>query len=360
MNRQREDEPSRPAPPEDISASSPSAELVVRIAIVGIFLLLFIAFLDLGRVVLLPVVSAIIIGTVLDPLSKRAARFGVPRPIFATAVVGLLLAAVYLGFLVLSYPIVDAVRDAPRTIAIIQGKLRGLQDNFAGIGYLRSLVASDDAKLGFDVTSLIKPVLGFLTPALGELAVFFATLFLFLADQATLRRRVILVFPTHDERLRAIRIFNDIGDSLVRYIGAIAIINLAVGCITGLGLYLLQFPNPIFWGVAVFICNFVPYIGPALMVFAFLIVGLVVFPTIGHALLVPGLFVALTTVEGHFITPNIMGYSFKTGALAAFLSLAFWTWLWGPVGSFLSLPMLIIGSVVFTYVLPTKGVELPE
>ena len=52
----------------------------------------------------------------------------------------------------------------------------------------------------------------------------------------------------------------------------------------------------------------------------------------------------MTFLEGHFITPTIVGRRLALNALAVFIALAFWTWLWGPMGAFLSSPLLIVGA----------------
>jgi predicted PurR-regulated permease PerM len=90
--------------------------------------------------------------------------------------------------------------------------------------------------------------------------------------------------------------------------------------------------------VLAFVFNYVPYIGPAVMVFLLFCVGLVIFPSLGYALIAPIFFAALTTIEGHFVTPNIVGRNLSLSPLIVFLALAFWTWLWGPIGAFLATP----------------------
>jgi len=67
----------------------------------------------------------------------------------------------------------------------------------------------------------------------------------------------------------------------------------------------------------------------------------------------------MTTIEGHFITPNIVGKRLTLNPLAVFLSLAFWTWLWGPIGAFLSVPLLIIGLVVLNHLVAVEEADLP-
>ena len=77
-----------------------------------------------------------------------------------------------------------------------------------------------------------------------------------------------------------------------------------------------------------------------------------------RALIAPLFFVALTTIEGHFVTPNIVGRNLSLSPSIVFLALAFWTWLWGPIGAFLATPILIIGLVVSKHFLPEEESEV--
>jgi predicted PurR-regulated permease PerM len=43
-----------------------------------------------------------------------------------------------------------------------------------------------------------------------------------------------------------------------------------------------------------------------------------------------------------------------------FLALAFWTWMWGPFGAFLAVPLSIILLVVVHHLFPSEDVQLPE
>jgi predicted PurR-regulated permease PerM len=86
----------------------------------------------------------------------------------------------------------------------------------------------------------------------------------------------------------------------------------------------------------------------------------VTFPTLGQALVAPAGFIALTTLEGHFITPAIMGRRLTLNPLNVFLALAFWTWLWGPIGAFLAVPLLITAWVVMNHLFPTPEINLPS
>ena len=103
-------------------------------------------------------------------------------------------------------------------------------------------------------------------------------------------------------------------------------------------------PNPAGLGALAATLNFIPIIGPVAMFAVLVVVGIVAFPTIGAGLLAPALFAVMTFLEGHFITPMIVGRRLALNALAVFIALAFWTWLWGPMGAFLSSPLADRGA----------------
>jgi predicted PurR-regulated permease PerM len=96
-----------------------------------------------------------------------------------------------------------------------------------------------------------------------------------------------------------------------------------------------------------------------LMTFVLFAVGLITFPTLAQALIAPVLYVAVTTLEGHFVTPSIMGRRLTLNPLIVFIALAFWTWLWGPIGAFLAVPLLITGLAAIRHISPTNGARLP-
>jgi predicted PurR-regulated permease PerM len=90
------------------------------------------------------------------------------------------------------------------------------------------------------------------------------------------------------------------------------------------------------------------------------VVGIVSFPSLGAGLLPPALFAVMTFLEGHCLTPMIGGRRLALYALAVCIALAFWTWLWGPMGAFLSSPLLIVALIVKEHLMPSDAPQLPE
>jgi predicted PurR-regulated permease PerM len=197
------------------------------------------------------------------------------------------------------------------------------------------------------------------TPAIGQTFIFFGTLFFILLGRARLRRVLVALFDQREARLRTLKIMNDIEHNLTGYLSIVTVINIAIGICAGFAAWVAGLSDPIAWAVLGFILNFIPYIGALIMEAALFMVGLVTFPSLTHALVAPLLFLALATLEGHFITPSIMGHRLTLNPLTVFLSLVFWTWLWGPVGAFLAVPLLIMALVVIDHLFPEDEPELP-
>jgi predicted PurR-regulated permease PerM len=330
-----------------------------QVATVGIFLIMFGAFLDLARAVLLPIVAAAVIGTMLSPLGRLATKRGIPSGLFATAAVGFFLLLAQGLTAMVTAPLIDWIGRMPELAAALRTKVEALERGMAALHSLQSMLGAAKPGMSIDLAALLQPTVAFLTPTIGELLIFLTTLFFILLDRADLRKSMILLFKHQEDRLLVIRIINDVERNLSRYIGTVTVINLAVGAITAFGAWLLGFSSPVLFGALAFVCNYIPYIGPAVVVVVLFAAGLVSFPSLAYATLAPLMFVALATIEGHLVTPNIVGRRLTLSPLGVFLSLAFWTWLWGPVGAFLSVPFLILGLVIARHLFGGDEADLP-
>jgi predicted PurR-regulated permease PerM len=332
-----------------------------EIAIIGIFLLLALAALQFSRALLLPVTLAVVIGMMMAPLAKGLARFRISPWIASFMLVAVFSVALCVVIVVLSGLVTDWAAKNSEIGTTLRDKLQLLDRPLAALRDIQSALSGplgiDIGALKFDVSStLITPILSVLTPAIAQLLLFFATLLFFLASHETFRRYLIALSDTRKDRLRVLRIFNDVERNLSRYVGTLALINIVIGALTATMAALVGLPTPIALGVLAFGLNFVPLIGPTIMTTVLFVVGLVVFPSVGYALLAPAIFIAQSVTEGQFVTPNIVGRRMTVNPFAIFLSVAFWVWLWGPLGALLAMPLLIALMVARGHIYPTRGV----
>ncbi|MGB7036917.1 MAG: AI-2E family transporter [Xanthobacteraceae bacterium] len=332
-----------------------------QVATVGIFLLLFGAFLYLGRAILLPVLAAAVVALTLAPLIKTMARAGISPWITGLFILLIGFGAMSLLGMALAGPVSNWIAQAPQIGAAIQQKLSVLDQPLAALHQLEgALFGNANTQMSISAPSVVLPVVAFLTPAAGEVLLFFVTLYFFLIGQAELRHQAVNMFADRDSKLRFLKIMHDIERNLAGYLTVVTIINAAVGGIVAVGAWLIGLPNPVIFGLLAAILNYVPYLGPAVMVVIMFGVGLVSFTSLSHAFIAPLGFIAVTTMEGHFVTPTIVGRRLTLNPLLVFLALAFWTWMWGPFGALLAAPLSIVALVVFNHLVPAEEGKLPD
>jgi predicted PurR-regulated permease PerM len=348
--------------PQPLASISDFWGTAAQMATVGIFFLLFLTCLYFARPILLPVTAAALIALTLAPIVKRGKAFGISSWITAVVLVALMTATAAILITLVAGPIGEWIGRGPEVAASLKTKLYVLDRPLAALRELQnSVLPAGDKAVAVEAShiSMLAPVLGYITPALSEIVVFFATLVFLLAEQMSFRRYLASFFASREGKLRFIRIAGDIEENLASYVFTMTCINIVLGVVVTLGAWLFGFPNPWIFGGMAMVLNYLPYIGPACVAITLFVVGLVTFPSLSYALLPPACFVGLTTIEGQFITPTILGHRLTLDPLAVFLSIAFWAWLWGPMGAFLGVPLLIVGMVIVSHLFPSEDAKLP-
>lgn len=111
-------------------------------------------------------------------------------------------------------------------------------------------------------------------------------------------------------------------------------------------MWLAGMPSPVVWGVMATILNFVPYFGAIVGGIIVGMVALITFPTVEYAVSIPLIYLALTSLEGQFVTPSILGRRLTLNPLVIFVTVVLWGWLWGVPGALLAVPILVTFKVI--------------
>jgi predicted PurR-regulated permease PerM len=334
---------------------------VVAFALVGLLIICVVAVLYFARAFFLPVVMAFVVGTMLSPAASFLERYRVPRAVGAVLIVSTVGAATVFLVGLISSPLIEWSTRLPELGARLKDKLHVFDRLIVLWQDLETMVGGHDALSGFQIPKIdwVQPTIEFLSPTFTEFLLFFAILILFIASWRDLRRAMILTFSNHEARLRTLRILNEIEVHLGNYLLTVTLINTGVGVATGIACVIAHMPSPAGLGALAATLNFIPIIGPIAMFAILVVVGIISLPTLSAGLVAPLAFVAIAFMEGHFITPTIIGRRLALNALAVFLALAFWTWLWGPMGAFLSSPLLIVGLILKEHLMPVNSPQLP-
>jgi len=285
----------------------------------------------------------------------------------ALFVVLLLIVLANVAVVILAGPASQMLNRAPELGAAFADKLHILDRPLAAFSELQVALGIHPAeKKAVDVnpSRVLEAMVTIVTPAALQfvlsIVMFFATLFFFILGRASFRTYAVNWFASRTARLRALKILNDIEDNLGGYLIVVTAINLSLGVVTVIATMLMGLPSPILWGALAFTLNYIPYVGPAIMYVLLFVIGLLTYPTLLGALTPPAVFMGITLIEGQFLTPAIVGRRvLNLHPLAIFLGIAFWAWLWGPVGAFLATPILIIARVAWAHLYPQQKADLP-
>jgi predicted PurR-regulated permease PerM len=328
---------------------------IVAFALIVLLVISVVAVLYVAKAFFLPVVAAFVVGTMLSPAAGFLERHKIPRAVAAVLIVSAVGAGATFVIGLISSPLMEWSTRLPELGVRLRDKLHVFDRPLALWQELQSMLGGSDAFSTFQMPKFdwMQPTVEFLSPTFTEFLLFFATLILFIASWRDLRRALIMNFAEHDARLRTLRILNEIEGQLGGYLLTVTMINLGVGAATGIICAITGMPNPAGLGALAATLNFFPIIGPVAMFVTLTVVGVIAFSTLAAGLIAPLAFVGLTFLEGHFVTPTIIGRRLELNALAVFMALAFWTWLWGPMGGFLSSPLLIVALILKEHLLPS-------
>lgn len=351
--------------PDRVALLAPSVDVASRLALIGIFALLFGAFLSIAQTILLPIISALILGTMLARITNSMARYSRwLRWLSAALLVGAITVVISFTIVLVSDSAVEWIQRSPEIGARLREKIQVLQRPLAALADLRNALTAglpSEGSVRVDLNpNIISPILAVVTPALGQLFLFFVTLFFFLIVRSELRSNIAVLPTEHESRLRLLHAIRDADRNLARYLTLLTGVNVVIGLLTATFLYAVGFPNPIAFGMLAFILNYVPYLGPASMLLILFLAGLGIYPELGQSLIAPAGFLVLSILEGQVATPTIMGRELTINPFAVFISVAFWTWLWGPFGALLATPILIVVLVALRASRADSEVNLPD
>jgi hypothetical protein len=207
------------------------------------------------------------------------------------------------------------------------------------------VVQSSDGILS-RLQSLLAAVVG---PIAGAGIVLVLMIFILL-NREDLRNRIVRLSGKHFALTT--RTLDDLATRISRYLVATAMVNGGYGAVVAAGLWLIGVDYAVLWGATAGLLRFIPYIGPAIGVSLPIGMALVQFPADdwSHPLIVVGFLLVVETLTNVVIEPLTYGYSIGVSIVALLVSAIFWSWVWGPLGLLLSVPITVTLVVLGEYV----------
>jgi predicted PurR-regulated permease PerM len=314
-----------------------------------------IAFLYFARPVVLPVFMAFVAALTLKPLIRWLSYCRVPPALSAAVVLCFLVAGIGIGFFQLGRPALAWMNDAPQHMTELRQRVQKMFPRITRFSQaataVKNLGATEEEQKKTPTVELASSRVpgtvlnwsGTLMAGAGETLVL---LYLLLASGDLFLQKLVRMMPTLREKKRAVEISHEIQQNISHYLFSVTLINISLAVVVGAGLHFMGVRNAAMWGMLVANLNFVPYFGPSAGILLLATVGFLVFDTLWQAILPAAWYLLLHSLEANFITPVLLGRRFTLNPVVIFVSLIFWTWLWGVPGALLSVPILVSIKVI--------------
>ncbi|WBU61139.1 AI-2E family transporter [Paracoccus albus] len=371
--------------------------------VIGIFLILLFYFITMAAAFLMPVTLAVLLFFVFVPFRRLMDGIGISSGISAAIVtVGMVMLVGGLGYFV-SGPISDIAEDSPRIAERLEERFQTLRENIRPLeeaaeridevtnndeAQEQEQVESEPATSSLDdpgviggpattttevsaetvappddidpqevtvtvdtqETTTLQAIMETGPSVIGQIVFTLFLLFFLLASGDLLYLKVVQSFDTLGEKRAAYTALREIESALGSYLGAITLINAGLAICIGVTMWIWGMPQPLLWGVAAFILNFIPYLGAVTGVAACFLVGLVSFDDIGTPLLAAASYMALTAIEGQLVTPYFVSRRLQLNTVVVFITVALWAWLWSVLGMVVAVPMLVVLKVLADHI----------
>ena len=334
-----------------------------------------VAALFIAREVLIPITLAVLLAFVLAPLVNlmRRNHFArVPAVLLAvvlalSVILGLagVIGAQVAGLATALPSYADTIQDKVQALqGVTVGRLSGMLDRLAhqsASGRPAASSANGDPSAAREPAAADAPpkpipveihqpapspsemarrLLGPLISPLATAGIVFVVVVFILLQQEDLRDRLIRLFGARDLH-RTITAMDDAASRLSRYFLTQLALNAAFGCVIGIGLFLIGIPSAALWGIVAALMRFVPYVGAFLSAALPMALGAAVDTGWSMAAWTGGLFLVSEMAMGQAVEPLVYGHSTGLSPISVVVSSIFWSWLWGPIGLILSMPLTL-------------------
>jgi len=326
---------------------------LVVLTTIGLFLALPFV-LSIGSMVFLPLVTAIVLTIILSPLADRLSMLGVPNFIASLLALLVLLAIIALALTAVLRPAVSLFDTVPQMIERIGMHFNHLQGTLAWVSRLNAQVSRIAGSEGGREVVLAGPSmlqqLALATPTvLVEVLLTLLMAFFMIEARIRLRRRLLLDRQHFGSSLKAARVMRDVQDRVAAYILTVGVINVGIGIIVAIGAWAMGLDAPIMWGGLAALLNFLPYIGPMVMVAMLTLFGLGTATSPFVGMIPAAAYLGLHAVESNALTPAVLGARFTMNPVMILLALSYFTWIWGVTGALLSIPILLTVTALFDH-----------
>lgn len=316
----------------------------IALGIMAIYVL-FVGLQEL-QVVLIPLVLAVLLSFIFQPIMLLLKRKNIPTWLALVAVVMVASAVLGLMVWVVYSSAQEVIGDYSLFADRFESRIRPFidQTELFLTGIAGSLgISVEEGLMRQLLTSLLEVhpvsnVVADIVSVAGTTALVLLFMMFILAGAGQLEHKVSKAYPS-ELALQIVAAMNNISSQVRHYLVAKTIVSAGTGILVFGVLRITGVESPLFWGFLAFILNFVPNFGSIVAVILPSVWAFLQFPEPWTPLLAMGLMWLVQGVMGNVVDPKLMAFRLNLSPLLVLMSLLFWGWLWGIVGIVLAVPL---------------------
>ncbi len=327
----------------------------VAIPVTGIFVILLIHLMLWAANFLIPVTAAVLSYLVFNRPRRFLSKLGFPDSLIAGLFTGFLLVLVAVAVLWFQEPVSALIRDLPNLLREMEQKLMAESGTLKAVN--EAAAALDEAvKSGTEKTAMEVEVvsdsassLTIMTMApqvLGQVVFAIVLTFFLISSGDFFVNRMVESFSRNRDKRRVVEIIERIETRLGSYLGGITLINAMLGICIGIAMSIWGLTGAISIGLLGFALNYIPFLGAVLGAAIAGLLAFIQFDDLWPALGVFATYMALTSIEGQFVTPIMISRRMRLNTPILFLVVAFFAYIWSAVGMVVAVPILIVAKIV--------------
>ncbi len=362
-------------------APVPTVPVDIRNAALTVLAVLaVILMLQYAQAVVIPIVIGLLVSYALDPIVRRMEKSHVPRAIGAalllTALVG---SGAYLlyGLRGEVNAVIAQLPDAahrlrtmmetqqPRTATAIQQVQKAAVELEKAA--TKATAEPPPAPSGVQRVQIEPPPFNIgeyvmwgsvsIAAAIGQFVLIVFLVYFLLASGDLYRRKLVkIVGPSLTKKKITVQILSDIDRQIEMFLVVQVFTSTVVAVATWIAFRWLGLQQAGLWAVLAGVFNSIPYFGPVLVTAATAGVGFMQFGSIRMAAVIGLTSLVITSLEGFLLTPWLTSRAARMNAVAVFVGLLFWGWIWDVWGMLLAVPMLMVIKAICDHVEDFKGV----
>lgn len=303
--------------------------------------------------VVIPLVAAALISLLFMPLVRWCIKKNISN--WLTMPVVLIISFTFIGFLIL------LVRFSSNEISSVDTQfwfdsLERINQmlipvlDLLGFEHLSKNNIGDyiqnNAELSRKTYTLFGSVLNFTQRTIIMLVMTLFYVVLFLSGSVNVRK--VMQAAVFDSSAPAARTFVILEKSIGNFLIVKFFVSLATGIVAGLLCVAFDLKFPFFWGVVIFVTNFVQLFGPIASSTLLSLFALSQIDSTGTAFTFILILIAIQIVFGSVLEPIFMGKAFSINTITVLVMLMFWGYLWGVAGMLLSVPITVAVKTVLS------------